>query len=101
MTKKSSSANKKISMDAQKAWDEGKSFYAPSFVDFAGKGVEQIFESADEPSRMAQRHVDWESALEGISAVGWQLNTWSVQRTVSEGQLKISSDRAFALFVRS
>ncbi|WP_129590385.1 hypothetical protein [Cryobacterium aureum] len=87
-------------MDAQQAWDEGKSFYAPSFIDFAGKGVEQIFESADEPFRMAQRHVDWESALEGITAIGWQLNTWSVQRPVSESQLKMSTDRAFALFVR-
>ena len=99
MDKKYRRAVNKISDDAQQAWDEGGTFYAPQFFVAMGQGMKMIVDHDDAPSHVVQRHVVWESALDAISAVGWRLNTWTVQAGVV-GTHSTSCTWAFALFVR-
>ncbi|TFD03671.1 MULTISPECIES: hypothetical protein [unclassified Cryobacterium] len=100
MTEETPSALEKISLDAQQAWDEGQSFYAPTFIDLRDGGIKWILEDFTEPMGMVGRNVEWESALAKIAATGWKLTSWSVQTSVSTGQLPISTTRAFAMFIR-
>ena len=100
MDKRTRRAVEKIAADAKEAWDEGGAFYAPSFLVLGGLGMKSVVETGDVPGQLVLRHVVWESALGAITAVGWRLNTWTVQAGVVAGQFPISFDKAFALFVR-
>ena len=99
MDEKYRRAVEKISEDAQQAWHEGGMFYAPQFFVVMAEGMKTVVDSDDAPAQVIQRHVVWEAALDAISAVGWRLNTWTVQRGVV-GQYSTPGTWAFALFVR-